>query len=106
VEDSLAAVRILTQQVQQQNQAMQSAKVALDLETKRYESGLDPYIDVVLQQNTLLSAQQALATVEIQRMTYSVSLVESLGGGWDTTELPTPRQVTEKPTKAETAIQQ
>ncbi len=106
VEDSLAAVRILTQQVQQQYQAVQSAKVALDLEAKRYESGLDPYIDVVLQQNTLLSAQQALASVEIQRMTYSVSLVEALGGGWDTTELPTPRQATEKPAKAETAIQQ
>jgi NodT family efflux transporter outer membrane factor (OMF) lipoprotein len=106
VEDALAAVRILTQQVQQQNQAMQSAKVALDLETKRYESGLDPYIDVVLQQNTLLSAQQALAQVEIQRMTYSVALVEALGGGWDTTELPSPQQVTQKPAKAETTIQQ
>jgi NodT family efflux transporter outer membrane factor (OMF) lipoprotein len=106
VEDSLAAVRILTQQVQQQYQAVQSAKVALDLETKRYESGLDPYLDVVVEQNALLSAQQVLATVEIQRMTYSVSLVESLGGGWDTSELPNPQQVTQKPTKAETAIQQ
>jgi NodT family efflux transporter outer membrane factor (OMF) lipoprotein len=106
VEDSLAAVRILTQQVQQQYQAAQSAKVALDLETKRYESGLDPYIDVVTEQNLLLSAQQTLATAEILRMTYSVSLVEALGGGWDTTELPNPQQVTQKPTKAETTIQQ
>ena len=47
VEDSLAAVRILTQQIQQQHQAVESASVALDLETKRYESGIDPYIDVV-----------------------------------------------------------
>jgi NodT family efflux transporter outer membrane factor (OMF) lipoprotein len=106
VEDSLAAVRILTQQVQQQYQAVQSGRVALDLETKRYESGLDPYIDVVTEQNLLLSAQQTLATAEILRMTYSVSLVEALGGGWDTTELPNPQQVTQKPTKAETTIQQ
>jgi NodT family efflux transporter outer membrane factor (OMF) lipoprotein len=106
VEDSLAAVRILTQQIQQQHQAVESARVALDLETKRYESGLDPYIDVVTEQNLLLSAQQALASIEIQRMTQSVSLIEALGGGWDRSELATPQQVTVKPAKADTTIQQ
>jgi NodT family efflux transporter outer membrane factor (OMF) lipoprotein len=106
VEDSLAAVRILTQQIQQQHQAVESAKVALDLEMKRYESGLDPYINVVTEQNNLLGAQQALASIEIQRMTQSVSLIEALGGGWDRSELTSPQQVTAKPTKAETTIQQ
>jgi NodT family efflux transporter outer membrane factor (OMF) lipoprotein len=106
VEDSLAALRILTQQIQQQHQAVESARVALDLETKRYESGLDPYIDVVTEQNLLLSAQQAMASIEIQRMMQSVSLIEALGGGWDRSELATPQQVTVKPTKAETTIQQ
>jgi len=105
VEDSLAAVRILTQQIQQQHQAVESAKVALDLEMKRYESGLDPYINVVTEQNNLLGAQQAMASIEIQRMTQSVSLIEALGGGWDRSELTTPQQVTAKPTKAETTIQ-
>ena len=85
---------------------MESARVALDLETKRYESGIDPYIDVVTEQNALLSAQQILALIEIQRMTSSVSLIEALGGGWDRSELPTPQQVTAKPAKAETTIQQ
>ena len=106
VEDSLAAVRILTQQIQQQHQAVESARVALDLETKRYESGIDPYIDVVTEQNALLSAQQILALIEIQRMTQSVSLIEALGGGWDRSELATPQQVTAKPAKADTTIQQ
>jgi outer membrane protein TolC len=85
---------------------VESARVALDLETKRYESGLDPYIDVVTEQNLLLSAQQAMASIEIQRMMQSVSLIEALGGGWDRSELATPQQVTVKPTKAETTIQQ
>ena len=106
VEDSLAAVRILTQQIQQQHQAVESARVALDLETKRYESGIDPYIDVVTEQNALLSSQQILALIEIQRMTQSVSLIEALGGGWDRSELATPQQVTAKPAKADTTIQQ
>jgi len=106
VEDALAAVRILTQQIQQQHQAVESARVALDLELKRYETGIDPYIDVVTEQNALLSAQQILALVEIQRMTQSVSLIEALGGGWDRSELASPQQVTAKPAKADTTIQQ
>ena len=106
MEDSLAALRILTQQIQQQHQAVESARVALDLETQRYESGIDPYIDVVTEQNALLSAQQILALIEIQRMTSSVSLIEALGGGWDRSELATPQQVTAKPAKADTTIQQ
>jgi hypothetical protein len=32
-----------------------------------------------------------------------VELVQALGGGWDATQLPTPKQVEAKPTKAETA---
>jgi outer membrane protein TolC len=105
VEDALATLRILTQQIQQQRQVVESAKVALDLETTRYETGIDPYIDVVTEQNTLLAAQQGLAQIEIQRVTASVQLIEALGGGWDRSELPTPQQVTAKPAKADTATQ-
>jgi NodT family efflux transporter outer membrane factor (OMF) lipoprotein len=105
VEDALAALRILTEQIQQQHQAVESTRTALDLEMKRYETGLDPYIDVVIEQNALLSAQQILAGIEIQRTTASVQLIEALGGGWDASQLPTPQQVTEKPSKADTTIQ-
>jgi NodT family efflux transporter outer membrane factor (OMF) lipoprotein len=106
VEDALATLRILTQQIQQQRQAVESARVALDLETKRYEAGLDPYINVVTEQNILLSAQQTLAQIEIQRATASVQLIVALGGGWDSSRLPTPQQVSTKPEKADTALQQ
>jgi hypothetical protein len=41
----------------------------------------------------------------MQEMTASVQLIEALGGGWDRSQLPTPTQVTQKPAKAETAIQ-
>jgi len=106
VEDALAALRILTQQIQQQHQAVESARVALDLETKRYQAGVDPYIDVVIEQNTLLAAQQILAQIEIQRVIASVQLIEALGGGWNGSQLPTPQQVSAKPEKADTALQQ
>ncbi len=106
VEDALATLRILTQQIQQQHQAVESARVALDLEMSRYQTGLDPYINVVTEQNTLLSAQLTLAQIEIQRATASVQLIQALGGGWDATQLPTPQQVTAKPEKVDTTIQQ
>jgi NodT family efflux transporter outer membrane factor (OMF) lipoprotein len=105
VEDSLASVRILSQQILRQDQAVNASEEALKLETARYETGVDPYLDVVTAQTTLLSNQQTLATLHVQEMTASVQLIEALGGGWDRTQLPTPAEVSKKLTKAETTIQ-
>jgi NodT family efflux transporter outer membrane factor (OMF) lipoprotein len=105
VEDSLASVRILSQQIIRQQQAVDSSKTFLKLEQSRYDLGIDPYIDVVTAQTTLLSNQQSLANLQVQQMTASVQLVQALGGGWDRSQLPTPAQVTQKPTHAETTIQ-
>ena len=41
----------------------------------------------------------------MQQMVQAVELVQALGGGWDRTDLPTPKQVSKKPTAAETTIQ-
>ena len=105
VEDYLAAERILSQQLQQQQAAADSAQKFVDLETARYQTGIDPYIDVVTAQTTLLSDQQQVANLHTQVMTASVQLIEALGGGWDSTQLPTPAQVSAKLTRAETTIQ-
>jgi len=106
VEDYLAQTRILSQQIQQQRGAVTSSQTALDLEMGRYQTGIDPYIDVVTLQNTLLSNQQQLASLQIEQMTGAVELVQALGGGWDASQLPTPQQVTAAPSKADTKIQQ
>jgi NodT family efflux transporter outer membrane factor (OMF) lipoprotein len=105
VEDYLAQTRILSQQIQQQRAAVGSAQTSLDLEMGRYQTGIDPYIDVVTLQNTVFSDQQTLYSLQIEQMTGAVSLVEALGGGWDTSQLPTPRQVSQTPPKADTQIQ-
>jgi outer membrane protein TolC len=106
VEDNLAAVRILSQQVLKQQEATNSAEEGLKLETARYQTGVDPYLLVVTAQTTLLSNQETLATLHIQEMTASVLLIEALGGGWDRTQLPTPGDVSKKLDKSETTIQQ
>lgn len=105
VEDNLAAVRILSTQIQQQQAAQQSAEQYVALEMGRYQSGIDPYVNVVTAQSTLLADQQTLATLRIQQITASVQLIEALGGGWDNSQLPTPAQVSRKLTRTETAIE-
>jgi len=105
VEDALASERILTTQIGQQEQAAATAQKVVELETARYETGIDPYIDVVTAQATLLADRQTLATLHTQAMTASVQLIEALGGGWDSSQLPTPDEMTKKVTAAEAAIQ-
>jgi NodT family efflux transporter outer membrane factor (OMF) lipoprotein len=104
VEDFLAAVRILSQQIVKQQQAVNSAETALKLQLGRYETGIDPYLNVVIAQTTLLSNQQTLVTSQVSEMVAAVQLITALGGGWDRSQLPTPEQVTEKPKEADTKI--
>src|SRR5580693_2122889 len=105
VEDGLAEVRILSKEIQQEQQAVVAAQTFLKLEQARCETGVDPYIDVLVAQTTVLSDQQTLNGLQVEQMTYAVALVEALGGGWDRSQLPTPQQVTQKPPKSETTIE-
>jgi NodT family efflux transporter outer membrane factor (OMF) lipoprotein len=105
VEDYLSATRILSNQIQQQQAAAQSAQQFVNLETARYQTGIDPYVDVLTAQTTLLSDQQTLTTLQTQEMTSSVQLIVALGGGWDSSQLPTTGDVSKKLTKAETTVQ-
>jgi NodT family efflux transporter outer membrane factor (OMF) lipoprotein len=101
VEDNLAAERITSREIHQQEEAVQSAQKYLELALARYETGVDQYLTVLVAQTTLLTDQQQLATLRTSYMTYSVQLVEALGGGWDVSQLPTPAQVSQKVTKSE-----
>jgi len=104
VEDFLAAVRIQSQQIVELQRAVKSAETALKLQLARYETGIDPYLNVVIAQTTLLSNQQTLVTSQVSEMVAAVQLITALGGGWDRSQLPTPKQVTHKPTKTDTKI--
>ncbi|MGB9444417.1 MAG: efflux transporter outer membrane subunit [Candidatus Acidiferrum sp.] len=100
VEDNLAAERLTSKEIQQQEAAVHSAQKYLELALARYETGVDQYLTVLVAQTTLLTDQQQLATLRTQYMTSSVQLVEALGGGWDVSQLPTPAQVSQPVTKS------
>jgi NodT family efflux transporter outer membrane factor (OMF) lipoprotein len=106
VEDFLAETRLLSVQIQQQQAATAAAEKAFELEKARYQTGLDPYLNLLTTQTTLLQTRQTLLGLQVQEMSSSVLLVEALGGGWDTSQLPTARQVSEKPPHDQRTIQQ
>lgn len=105
VEDDLAATRLYSQQIQQQQAALADAQHYLQLEQARYQSGIDPYINVITAQTTVLTEEETLASIRVNEMAAAVRLVQSLGGGWDRSQLPTPAQAGKKVPRAEYALQ-
>ena len=101
VEDALSATRVYSQQILAQEDAVKSAQQFLDLEMQRYQSGVDPYVNVVTAQTTLLTDQVTLNTLHVEEMLSAVQLVQELGGGWDRSQLPSPKQVGAKTTNSD-----
>ncbi|KAA6465506.1 efflux transporter outer membrane subunit [Acidobacteria bacterium AB60] len=93
VEDSLSATRVYSQQILAQGEAVKSAQEFLDLEMQRYQSGVDPFVNVLTAQTTLLNDQVTLNALHVSEMLSSVQLIQELGGGWDRSQLPSPEQV-------------
>jgi len=87
VEDQLATLRILEQQVQVQEQAVKSANQAAQLTLNQYKAGTVAYTAVVTQQSIALADAETLLTIRQNRLTASVALIQALGGGWDASTL-------------------
>ena len=92
-EDNLASLRLLTQEIEQEQETVASAQRNLDVASARYKTGLDPYLNVFTAQTILLTNQQAVITLRVQQITSSVQLIEALGGGWSVAKLPSERAV-------------
>jgi outer membrane protein TolC len=93
VEDNLAALRILEGEADKVQQTVESANRALDVSTAQYKAGTVNYLTVITAQATLLSSEVTAVTVLTRRLTASALLVQALGGGWNSSELPTTKDV-------------
>jgi outer membrane protein TolC len=60
----------------------------LDISNQRYKGGVTTYLEVLTAEATLLQNQQTAVGLQTREFVSSVALVRSLGGGWDTTQLP------------------
>jgi outer membrane protein TolC len=90
VEDNLVAQRVLINQEKAQNAATSDARKAEQIALNQYKEGIIPYNTVLTTQLTRLSDEQASLTVQGNRLSASVALIEALGGGWDVSQLPKP----------------
>ena len=93
VEDELAASRILESQAEVQGRAVQASAEAERLTLNQYRAGTVDFTAVITAQATSLTSQQAALTILQSRYVASVNLIEALGGGWDTTQLPSEAQI-------------
>jgi NodT family efflux transporter outer membrane factor (OMF) lipoprotein len=106
VEDSMVATRTYSQQILRQQDAVKDSQDYLNLELVRYNTGVDPYVDVVIAETTLLNNEETLNALQVEEMTSAVQLVQALGGGWDRSQLPTPAETGAKTTNADYTLQQ
>ncbi|HXP86643.1 MAG TPA: efflux transporter outer membrane subunit [Bryobacteraceae bacterium] len=103
VEDNLAALRILAQVIEQQDSAIESAGRSLEEAEVRYKAGIDPYLNVIAAQTTLLNSQQTAVNFRTQQMVASVQLIKALGGGWEASQIPSPQDLGKRPPSGDSA---
>lgn len=82
VEDELARLKYLKQQIIEQTAATISAHKAEMLANYRYQNGAVTYLEVSTAQTVALQAGRGLLALRAQSLVASVGLIRGLGGGW------------------------
>ena len=93
VEDELASLRILGRQIGVDQAAVQAAQRAVEITLNEYQAGTVAYTTVITAQVSLLTDRETALLVQENRLIASVALVQALGGGWDTSQLPSPHEL-------------
>jgi NodT family efflux transporter outer membrane factor (OMF) lipoprotein len=93
VEDNLAALRILEQEQQVQNKAVESSNKAVQLTTNQYKAGTVSFLNVMIDQAAALANEKTAVDLQGQRLNAAVMLVKALGGGWNIASLPSQDEV-------------
>jgi NodT family efflux transporter outer membrane factor (OMF) lipoprotein len=88
VEDNIAALRILEHEAQVQQNAVTAAQKYLELATTRYKGGVTSYLEVTTAQSAALADEVTAVDILGRRMVDAVTLVQALGGGWNSSDLP------------------
>ncbi len=68
--------------------AVEAAERSLTIATAQYKAGTTDYLNVITTQAIALQDERAEVDLLTRRITESVLLVQALGGGWDTSQLP------------------
>ena len=77
----------------QERRAVADERKAVDVFLNQFQAGTVAFTTVVVAEVSLLADEEAELTVRQNLFLASVSLIEALGGGWDTVLLPTQLQL-------------
>lgn len=84
VENYLVALRTFESEMQAQQRAAASAQESARVTNNQYQAGMIDYLDVATTENTSLTQQQSLLTLQSTQWVTSVQLIVATGGGWKT----------------------
>jgi NodT family efflux transporter outer membrane factor (OMF) lipoprotein len=93
VEDELVAIRQMKQALAAQQKAVKDQRQAVDVFLNQYQAGTAAFTAVVVAEITLLADEETELTIRQNLFVASVTLIEDLGGGWDTNLLPTQKEL-------------
>lgn len=82
VEDGLSSLRVLGQQTDVQDAAVQSAARAARLSQIQYREGSVSYLDVIDADRVVLQQRRAAVQLDGERAQTVVELIRAIGGGW------------------------
>ncbi|UCH47667.1 MAG: efflux transporter outer membrane subunit [Betaproteobacteria bacterium] len=82
VEDALAGVRTLRSELAARRAQREAARSAAFLSKARYDGGVTSYLEVLIANDSLFQAENAVVAVERARLVAIVDLYKALGGGW------------------------
>lgn len=88
VEDNLAALGILKSEGQVQDEAVQASRKSLAVSTNQYKAGILNRIALLVVETQTLANERTAITILGNRMSANVLLIEALGGGWQSSDLP------------------
>jgi NodT family efflux transporter outer membrane factor (OMF) lipoprotein len=87
VEDQLLALRVLERSAELERRAVEHAQLAADVALNQFNAGTVSYTTVITDIQALIGDQESLLTMQQNQLVADVSLIESLGGGWDASRL-------------------
>jgi len=87
VEDNLAALALLAQERDAQDQAVRSARAAERVTLSQYRAGTTTYLSVVTAQALALTNERTALQLQGRQFAASVALVKAVGGGWNASQL-------------------
>lgn len=83
VEDYLVELNTLQGEVASQQRAAAAAQTSASVTRNQYDAGMIDYLDVATTENSSLTEQQSLLSLQSTQWATSVKLIAALGGSWE-----------------------